>query len=541
MAVISELWQLDEEDSSEYSRGGYLRIEINHIFKKRFKVNMKLGWGNFSTVWSCTDLRRQEEVAVKVLKSSEDVTAAGLEEVAMLNHLDAMEINSQGRDGVVRLITQFMVEQPTGEHLCLVLEPLGANLLDCFDKRGPMNLKNVRVIVMQVLRALDFLHTKAAVIHCDIKPENVMLVNNGRRSLVDEILGLRVKLGDLGSACHVGSKDARGSIGTLQYQSPEVVLEAGYGPETDIWSTACMGYELATSQYLFNPEADPEEKHTQTEEHLAQIIELCGDLPRELVMDGRCWKSLFRLDAKTPKNFQNKQLRPLLERLEDDLQGVHNQQIREFSETLVLMLAPDPKKRATAEASAENFLRIFGEECGVEGGVKKEKVGEEIDNDELSNNNVEVATSSSRGEMATEQTSGGKKQRRPPTKKIIRMTRKEETEGQALGRITGLYLGRHQRLELPHRTAPGLAALDSQLPEVFREVSKRGLCSVRAMVRYFGEHYPGHGIEEGKRWKLRQALLMGEVTGRLVRVSGRGLTGSLRLAERRDRVAVRKM
>ncbi len=63
---------------------------------------------------------------------------------------------------------------------------------------------------------------------------------------------LRVKIADLGNACwtyHHFTED----IQTRQYRSLEVLIGAGYGPPADIWSTACMAFELATGDYLFEP------------------------------------------------------------------------------------------------------------------------------------------------------------------------------------------------------------------------------------------------------------------------------------------------
>lgn len=63
---------------------------------------------------------------------------------------------------------------------------------------------------------------------------------------------LLVKIADLGNACwtyHHFTED----IQTRQYRSLEVLIGSGYGTPADIWSTACMAFELATGDYLFEP------------------------------------------------------------------------------------------------------------------------------------------------------------------------------------------------------------------------------------------------------------------------------------------------
>ena len=127
---------------------------------------------------------------------------------------------------MVGLVERFEVSGPHGLHLCLALEVLGPNLLDGLTDRG-IHMDNVKAVIRQVLEGLDFLHTKPGIIHTDIKPENVLLAHgySGRRDLLQPLAGLRVKLGDLGSACWVRSHFSA-KIGTRQYRAPEVLLLA---------------------------------------------------------------------------------------------------------------------------------------------------------------------------------------------------------------------------------------------------------------------------------------------------------------------------
>merc|ERR1719370_1490316 len=90
---------------------------------------------------------------------------------------------------------------------------------------------------------------------------------------------LTVKIADLGNACWVHHHFTE-DIQTRQYRSLEVLLGAGYGTPADIWSTACMAFELATGDYLFEPHSG--EDYTRDEDHLAHIIELAGHIPRNI-------------------------------------------------------------------------------------------------------------------------------------------------------------------------------------------------------------------------------------------------------------------
>ena len=98
--------------------------------------------------------------------------------------------------------------------------------------------------------------------------------------MLEECPDLKVKIADLGNACwehHHYTDD----IQTRQYRSLEVILGSGYGTPADIWSTACMAFELATGDFLFEPH--PGASYSKDEDHLAHIIELLGDIPTKYV------------------------------------------------------------------------------------------------------------------------------------------------------------------------------------------------------------------------------------------------------------------
>ncbi|KAK7085478.1 SRSF protein kinase 2, partial [Halocaridina rubra] len=117
---------------------------------------------------------------------------------------------------------------------------------------------------------------------------------------VTEICDMRVKIADLGNACWVDHHFTE-DIQTRQYRCLEVLLGAGYGAPADIWSTACMAFELATGDYLFEPHSGAD--YTRDEDHLAHIIELLGKIPRHIAQSGKYSKEFF--DKKVAKCMDN--------------------------------------------------------------------------------------------------------------------------------------------------------------------------------------------------------------------------------------------
>ncbi|XP_039652868.1 SRSF protein kinase 1b isoform X1 [Perca fluviatilis] len=154
---------------------------------------------------------------------------------------------------------------------------------------------------------------------------------------------LQVKIADLGNACWV-NKHFTDDIQTRQYRSLEVLTGAGYSTPADIWSTACMAFELATGDYLFEPHSG--EDYSRDEDHIALIIELLGKVPRKLILAGKYSKEFF---TKKGDLRHITRLKPwglcdvLVEKYEWSKDEAHT-----FSTFLLPMLDLVPERRATA-------------------------------------------------------------------------------------------------------------------------------------------------------------------------------------------------
>eukprot|EP00096_Caligus_rogercresseyi_P012355 TRINITY_DN513_c1_g1_i4.p1 TRINITY_DN513_c1_g1~~TRINITY_DN513_c1_g1_i4.p1 ORF type:complete len:592 (-),score=153.73 TRINITY_DN513_c1_g1_i4:917-2692(-) len=161
----------------------------------------------------------------------------------------------------------------------------------------------------------------------------------------DIVRDLQVKIADLGNACWVDHHFTE-DIQTRQYRSLEVLLGAEYGPPADIWSTACMAFEMATGDYLFEPHSG--EDYSRDEDHLAHIIELVGSIPRNIALSGKHSREFF---TKRGGLRHIEKLKPwsLYEVLTEKYQWNHKDDAREFTDWLLPMLAFDPAERATAQ------------------------------------------------------------------------------------------------------------------------------------------------------------------------------------------------
>ncbi|XP_047459607.1 SRSF protein kinase 3 [Mugil cephalus] len=302
----------DSEDPREYCYGGYHPVQIGDTFNRRYQVISKLGWGYFSTVWLCVDLRLGRQVAVKVLKSGAGFAQAGQDELAILRCAGGPLARHSSSQRIVKLLDEFKLAGVNGIHMCLVLELLGPDLRSwqlCFGNPGLLK-PQVKQILTQVLQGLDYLHTQCKIIHTDVKPENILLclkeqshkapaggstsssvlIGKEAKSTEREQLNphslkeIAVKIGDLGSSCWV-YKHFSEEIQTRQYRSLEVLLGSEYGPPADMWSVACMAFELVTGDPLFEPKAS--DSLSLEEDHIAQIMELLGKIPPAVALSGK--------------------------------------------------------------------------------------------------------------------------------------------------------------------------------------------------------------------------------------------------------------
>lgn len=116
----------------------------------------------------------------------------------------------------------------------------GMDLFDYIELRANMEEAECRSIFVQVAQAIHFLHTKAHVVHRDIKDENVILDGEGN-----------IKLIDFGNAAYIKSGPFDVFVGTIDYAAPEVLAGKPYGgKEQDVWA---LGILLYTIIYKENP------------------------------------------------------------------------------------------------------------------------------------------------------------------------------------------------------------------------------------------------------------------------------------------------
>jgi len=129
-------------------------------------------------------------VALKVVKSAARYTETALDEIKLLQRLISSDPTHPGRSHVISFLDHFRHKGPNGNHVCMVFEVLGENLLGLIKRHQtkgvPIGL--VRQIGKQVLLGLDYMHRACGVIHTDLKPENVLIcIDDVENVIVNEL------------------------------------------------------------------------------------------------------------------------------------------------------------------------------------------------------------------------------------------------------------------------------------------------------------------------------------------------------------------
>ncbi|KAL3458913.1 kinase-like domain-containing protein [Aspergillus heterothallicus] len=274
---------VEEESLPFYGAENYYSVSIGQVFASRYQVVSKLGYGTSSTVWLCRDVEKGSFNTLKVCTSGQRPGS----EIAVSTLLTNAQ-EHPGKKMVRTVLDSIKVSGPSGNHTCLVYQPLGMSFTEFQqllpEKTLPKEL--AQRTVQLILIALVFLHENG-VVHTDISTNNI-LQGIGDTSILDQIeeeelnrpiarkvLGNRTiynsrpmpnstglpVLSDLGEA-RMGEGRYRGDIMPDIYRVPEVILDADWDYKVGVWSVGTMSND---------------------EQHLAEMVSLMGPPPQEFL------------------------------------------------------------------------------------------------------------------------------------------------------------------------------------------------------------------------------------------------------------------
>ncbi len=202
----------------------------------RYRVATKIATGGTSTVYRGLDTRLDRPVALKVM----DSRYSGDQQFLNRFQLEARSVARLKDSGLVAVYDQGRDDR----HPFLVMELVeGGTLRELLAERGPMPPYAVAAVLRPVLGGLAAAH-RAGLVHRDVKPENVLISDEGEVKIVD--------FGLVRAVAEAGITSTSVILGTAAYLSPEQVRDGNASPRSDVYAAGIVAYELLTGQTPFS-------------------------------------------------------------------------------------------------------------------------------------------------------------------------------------------------------------------------------------------------------------------------------------------------
>eukprot|EP00927_Polykrikos_kofoidii_P032570 TRINITY_DN27700_c0_g1_i1.p1 TRINITY_DN27700_c0_g1~~TRINITY_DN27700_c0_g1_i1.p1 ORF type:complete len:611 (+),score=51.60 TRINITY_DN27700_c0_g1_i1:69-1835(+) len=335
---------------------------------ERFVMQEEIGRGMFSSVYRCKDVEISGmEYAAKFTRSNPMLRKATEREIRLMGHV-CTESAKDDPEGFRHLLGLAFFEGFDHEgHLVAIFELMKCDLRVALQRYGqgkglPL-LPTVRNFSRHLVLALRALR-RAKLIHCDVKPENLLL------SMDKEM----IKLSDFGSMMRVEERVRTNYLQPRFYRAPEVILGHTYGTPIDMWGAGATVFELATDRGLFQGNSNNAMLH--------EMLKVLGAFPVGVACSGSFSDTHFNSGgdflnatgeytvnssnpAVIPMASFSPPPRPLLQQLESVLTvppaGIpverHKGSVANFADFLSACLAIVPAERATPESALA--LRFF--------------------------------------------------------------------------------------------------------------------------------------------------------------------------------------
>jgi len=257
-----------------------MMISKGQKINDRYEIIRLIGEGGMANVYLAYDIILDRKVAVKVLRGdlAEDekfVRRFQREAIAAssLNHPNIVEVYDVGEDDGKYFIVMEYVD--------------GKTLKSLVKKRGALTLPEVIDIMLQLTSAIGCAH-ESYIIHRDIKPQNVIILEDGR-----------VKVMDFGIAAQLNSNDltqTNSVMGTVYYLPPEQANGNVTTAKSDIYSLGILMYELVVGKVPFKGDSPVEVAIKQMRDRIPDITAANPDIPQSIE------NIILRATAKNPKN-----------------------------------------------------------------------------------------------------------------------------------------------------------------------------------------------------------------------------------------------
>ena len=249
----------------------------------RYQIIKSIGEGGMANVYLAYDTILDRDVAVKVLRGD----LANDEKFVRRFQREALAASSLSHPNIVEV---YDVGEDNGEYYIVMEYIEGKHLKSLIKKRGKLTVSEAVDIVLQITAGLSVAHD-SYIIHRDIKPQNIMILENGL-----------IKITDFGIAMALNSTQltqTNSVMGSVHYLPPEQASGKGSTIKSDIYSMGILFYELLTGVLPFKGDNAVEIALKQMKEAIPSVRKQNPNIPQSVE------NIILRATAKNPKNRYN--------------------------------------------------------------------------------------------------------------------------------------------------------------------------------------------------------------------------------------------
>ena len=246
----------------------------------RYQIIKSIGEGGMANVYLAYDTILDRNVAVKVLRGD----LATDEKFVRRFQREALSASSLSHPNIVEV---YDVGEDNGQYYIVMEYIEGCQLKQLLKKRGRLTLSEVIDIMLQITDGLSVAHD-AYIIHRDIKPQNIMILDSGL-----------VKITDFGIAMAMNSTQltqTNSVMGSVHYLPPEQANGKGSTLQSDIYSMGILMYELLTGELPYKGDNAVEIALNHLKEKIPSVREKFPEIPQSVE------NIIIKATAKNPKN-----------------------------------------------------------------------------------------------------------------------------------------------------------------------------------------------------------------------------------------------
>jgi len=246
----------------------------------RYQIIKAIGEGGMANVYLAYDTILDRNVAVKILRGD----LSNDEKFVRRFQREALSASSLAHPNIVEV---YDVGEDNGEYYIVMEYIEGKHLKNLIKKRGKLTLSEVVDIMLQITDGMSVAHD-SYIIHRDIKPQNIMILENGLVKITDFGIAMAMNATQLTQTNSV--------MGSVHYLPPEQASGQGSTLQSDIYSMGIVMYELLTGELPFKGDNAVEIALKHLKEPITDIREQLPNVPNSIV------NIIKKATAKNPKN-----------------------------------------------------------------------------------------------------------------------------------------------------------------------------------------------------------------------------------------------